>query len=436
MSTAQSSTYRPREAADRATPTNQNEHVVHFYRDDAALVRELADYVVSALARGASAIIIATAGHREQLTLALENQCFHVGRLRAAGRYVALDASQTLENFLVDGRIDRGRFFGTVGPVVAQAKDAAPAQGSRVAAFGEMVGLLWAEGKPEAAVDLERLWNELATIHGFDLRCAYPMPGFCREELAESLLKVCAEHTGILSVGSEGSQGNYHTHAGERARGIRLAEPIAGHRLPQVASKKRSSAEIWNNADMEPRHFPQMILTERLGLRRYRFEDVPVIVELLSHNREKLLREFPQVAGLQNDQGARGLVEEKLDHWTAGKNFCFGIWRNSDDALIGQIQVKNIAWEIPSAELSYFIDLCHQRQGYASESIRAILRCGFQELAFERIFVRILPSNQESLALARKLGFREEGLHRKAFRCGLGELHDICYMAITADEYR
>jgi hypothetical protein len=35
-----------------------------------------------------------------------------------------------------------------------------------------------------------------------------------------------------------------------------------------------------------------------------------------------------------------------------------------------------------------------------------------------------------------QLGFREEGLHRKAFRCGLGELHDVCYMAIMAEEYR
>lgn len=337
---------------------------------------------------------------------------------------------------MVDGRIDRERFFRTVGPVVAQAKDAAVAQESSVAAFGEMIGLLWAEGKPEAAVGLERLWNELATIHGFDLRCAYPMPGFCREELAESLLKVCAEHSGILRVGSNGPQGSDNTQAAESSRGIHLAEPIEGHRLQQVTNTERSTAEIWNNVDMEPRHFPEMMPTERLGLRRYRFEDVLVIVQLLSRNREKLLREFPQTARLQNDQEARGLVEEKLDDWAAGKNFCFGIWRNSDEALIGQIQVKNIAWEIPSAELSYFIDVCHQRQGYARESIRAILHCAFQELAFERIFVRILPSNQESLALARKLGFREEGLHRKAFRCGLGELHDVCYMAITADEHR
>lgn len=49
--------------------------------------------------------------------------------------------------------------------------------------------------------------------------------------------------------------------------------------------------------------------------------------------------------------------------------------------------------------------------------------------------MRILPVNRESFALAKKMGFQEEGLHRKALRCGLGELHDVQYLSITSDEY-
>jgi len=35
-----------------------------------------------------------------------------------------------------------------------------------------------------------------------------------------------------------------------------------------------------------------------------------------------------------------------------------------------------------------------------------------------------------------KLAFREEGLHRSAFRCGFGELHDVQVLALTAEEFR
>jgi len=97
--------------------------------------------------------------------------------------------------------------------------------------------------------------------------------------------------------------------------------------------------------------------------------------------------------------------------------------------------VKNIAWEIPSAELGYFIGSPWQRQGYAAESTRRIVDLAFRILEFQRIFVRILPSNQPSFALVKKLGFQEEGLHRRALRCGLGELHDVRCLSLTADDY-
>ena len=65
-----------------------------------------------------------------------------------------------------------------------------------------MVALLWAEGRCEAALRLEQLWNELAKTHSFYLRCAYPMSGFYREGHGDPLLKICAEHSSVIPVES------------------------------------------------------------------------------------------------------------------------------------------------------------------------------------------------------------------------------------------
>jgi len=65
-------------------------------------------------------------------------------------------------------------------------------------AFGEMVSLLWAEGKSDAAIHLEQLWNELAKLRSFSLRCAYPITGFRRGEHSEPFLKICAQHSNII----------------------------------------------------------------------------------------------------------------------------------------------------------------------------------------------------------------------------------------------
>lgn len=187
---------------------------------------------------------------------------------------------------------------------------------------------------------------------------------------------------------------------------------------------------------MEKRAFPEKIEAQRLLLRRYTNTDATSIAELVNENREQLIREFAQLARLREIEEAKSFIEEKGKQWEAGKTYCYGIWRLDGSGQVGQVQVKNITWDIPAAELSYFIDKRQQRQGYASESIAAVLEKMFLEMEFERVFVRILPVNLESYGLAKKLGFKEEGLHRKAFRCGFGELHDVQYLAMTADEYR
>ncbi len=179
--------------------------------------------------------------------------------------------------------------------------------------------------------------------------------------------------------------------------------------------------------------FPEKMHSERLILRRYHLHDARGVLEMVERNRNSLLREFEQQAQLRDADGVRGFIAEKQEQWEEGKAFCYGIWPKDGNGPIGQIQVKNIDWKVPAAELSYFIDASLHRQGLATESIRRVMAMMLDELGFMRLFVRVLPSNRASLALALKLGFQDEGLHRLAFRCGLGELHDVHHLALTRE---
>jgi len=140
--------------------------------------------------------------------------------------------------------------------------------------------------------------------------------------------------------------------------------------------------------------------------------------------------------GLSQAEDVKSFTEDKAEQWNTRRAFCYGIWLKGSNQQIGQLQVKNIVWDVPSAELSYFIGSSSQRQGFASEALSAILRTAFTQLGFKRMFVRIIPSNKESILLANKLGFKHEGLHRNEFRCGFGELHDVHYFSLTLDEFR
>jgi ribosomal-protein-alanine N-acetyltransferase len=183
--------------------------------------------------------------------------------------------------------------------------------------------------------------------------------------------------------------------------------------------------------------FPDLLRTDRLVLRAYAAADSPGLLKLVEQNRDILIRNFPQMAkGFARLEDSIAFTEEKALQWNDRNAFCYGIWLKDSKEQIGQILVKNLTWNIPSAELSYFIASQLQRKGFATEAISVILRTAFKELGFNRIFIRIIPSNRESILLANKLGFKQEGLHRNEFRCGFGELHDVYYFSLTNQDYR
>jgi signal transduction histidine kinase len=176
---------------------DSHRHAVQFYEDDRFMVDGLARFVGSALGAGDSAVVIATGPHREALAARLKARGLDVDGAGRDGRYIALDAAETLARFLVDDVPDSERFFEVVGDLVSRAAAAACGEPPQVAAFGEMVALLWASGRRDAALQLERLWNRLGSMRSFTLHCAYPISFFPEAADAEPMAKICAEHASV-----------------------------------------------------------------------------------------------------------------------------------------------------------------------------------------------------------------------------------------------
>ena len=166
-------------------------HFVRFYDDGDTLLDEVASFIERALRARGRAIVIATGAHTDALQRRLDELARAEGRSAPPSRDVAwFDAETTLARLMVDGWPDRARFEYEVGRVVAEAC----AGGAPVHAFGEMVALLCARGRYDAALHLERLWNELARKLDFSLFCAYPWTLFPASDAAHVFRQVCAGH--------------------------------------------------------------------------------------------------------------------------------------------------------------------------------------------------------------------------------------------------
>ena len=176
------------------SPVDAGHHVVQFYESDADLVEGAGGYLSGAAREGAVAIVIATEPHQRAFEAHLRETGVDVAAARDDGSLVALDAGATLARFVRDGRVDRDGFSATVGAVVRSAA----ATGRPVRAYGEMVALLWEAGDVLAAIDLETLWNELATEVSFSLYCAYRSASVAGHEHAGALEQVCRLHSDVV----------------------------------------------------------------------------------------------------------------------------------------------------------------------------------------------------------------------------------------------
>ena len=173
-------------------------HIVHFYTQDQALLDSLSQFIGTALQGGGAAIALATRPHRQGLLARLKGCGWEPSKAIREGRFILLDACDMLGQIMVGDLPDPARFTKLMGELIVRARNAAEDEDADVAIFGELVALLWADGKADAAIRLEQFWNGLANHHQFSLRCGYPISGFFREEHSAAFLKICAEHSLVI----------------------------------------------------------------------------------------------------------------------------------------------------------------------------------------------------------------------------------------------
>jgi PAS domain S-box-containing protein len=179
------------------TPRSKG-HSVQFYEEDSYLLEGLSRFIGAAILAGDAALIITTKSHKDELHARLSSRGLDLTRAMDEGRFLALDAAETLTKFMLDGKPDPALFAEGAGNLIARLASPERGETRRVAVFGEMVALLWADGKFEAAIQLEQLWNELGRTHSFQLHCAYPLNQFSKGEDGKEILKICAEHSHVV----------------------------------------------------------------------------------------------------------------------------------------------------------------------------------------------------------------------------------------------
>jgi DNA-binding NarL/FixJ family response regulator len=174
-------------------------HEVQFYSDDAALLFGFTCFIEAALKAGNPVIAVANESHLKSLHERLLALGVNAAAATEEGLYLPLEVDAALSTFMVNDLPDSVRFLKVFGDLLSSATKAHKGKHPRVAACGEFAPALWAQGKQDAAIQVEHLTDEVAKIRGVEILCGYVLSSFPHEQVSHMYERICAEHSAIRS---------------------------------------------------------------------------------------------------------------------------------------------------------------------------------------------------------------------------------------------
>jgi CheY-like chemotaxis protein len=167
------------ERVARGDSLASHKHDLLFCSSDAVLVDAFSRFIAGVLSEGNVVIALVTEAHNISLTRRVQASADLASAI-GERRYVLVNINALLAKVMINGWPDRTRFMDTIGELAIGAARRATGRNPRVAAVGECSSTVWVHGYLEAAIQLERSWDEMAKSRQMDVLCAYSLTA--REE--------------------------------------------------------------------------------------------------------------------------------------------------------------------------------------------------------------------------------------------------------------
>lgn len=175
------------------------------------------------------------------------------------------------------------------------------------------------------------------------------------------------------------------------------------------------------------------ISTERLLLRRFEPDDLEPL--LVFHGDADAVRYVP--FGPRNRAETATVLDRKMRGIALreqGDLIELAAVRAQDGVLVGDLLLALRSVEHATLEVGYLFDPAHHGQGYATESVRALLDLAFGVLGARRVVARVDERNGPSRRVLERVGLRLEA-HLVENEWFKGELTSEVDYAVLAREW-
>ena len=177
-----------------------NRHFAQLHRDPQALTDAVTLYLETGLRRGNGVVVIASPVHTDWFLARLRASDLDPSVFLKSGQLELHDAELTLRKFMRNDVPDWEDFRRAMAAIFERVR--AFGRGT-TRTYGEMVNLLWQEGKQDAAIRLEEYWNELARLYPFSLFCSYMLDSHHDHAYNGPIEDIGRTHSDILGTADD-----------------------------------------------------------------------------------------------------------------------------------------------------------------------------------------------------------------------------------------
>ena len=180
------------------------------------------------------------------------------------------------------------------------------------------------------------------------------------------------------------------------------------------------------------------IETKRLILREWSTRDINDLVEGL--NNLEVAKWLAFVPHPYTKKDAKKWIAHCIESPRKGKDrssYEFAIELKSEEKVIGGVSLDKINRFHGTAGGGIWINAKYHGQEYGTEAFGERIHFAFSTLKLRRLENGYLKGNPSSLKMQKKLGYKTEGMRRKAFKCMAdGKIKDEYITGLLKDEWK
>ena len=138
------------------------------------------------------------------------------------------------------------------------------------------------------------------------------------------------------------------------------------------------------------------------------------------------------------DDLTRGAFRRRLRRYAEDQRndlaYAFLILRAGDNAIVGGLTLANIRRGVAqTGSIGYWVGRPFARKGYMTAAVRALIPFCFSALRLHRLEAACIPTNDASIGLLEKTGFKREG-YARGYLCINGTWQDhLLYARLRGD---